>query len=345
MNDSQDFLAHFGVKGMKWGVRNAEKRNARTERLSNNTATLKDKLVRDFDLDGGNKNYSFRGETFKKRDKVVGNELGVDITKGDKKWRKQLNNPKVLIQIHNKMADGINKDLSALNKKYDNKDLGYDPNRMEYTTKAGKQYLKDYENLGRSHAEKAVKDIFGNSPSENWTATAWYSLDHGLRVEIVPNQVTHDSFDVTDTGIVFTFNTKINTDGFFDLIVKDSLEHDSLNDFLAHYGVRGMKWGVRKSSSHPSSEDAATAASYKRRAQTQGIHTLSNKELQTYINRANLEQQFNRLNERKKNAGSKFVGDVLKEIGKQEAKKILVSKTAEYVGAFFKMTRAVIKAH
>ena len=124
---------------------------------------------------------------------------------------------------------------------------------------------------------------------------------------------------------------------------KDTIKKDSADSFLAHYGVKGMKWGVRKATSHPASEDSAVASSYKLRAQKQGIHTLSNKELQTYINRANLEQQFNRLNKKKKNAGSKFVGDVLKEIGKQEARKLIASKAVEYGAAVFKMSKTIVK--
>lgn len=71
------FLEHFGVKGMKWGVRRAESRDARTQRLTSNTATKRDKLIRDADLDGGApkysikspQNFSVRGETFKKQPK------------------------------------------------------------------------------------------------------------------------------------------------------------------------------------------------------------------------------------------------------------------------------------
>lgn len=47
------FLAHYGVKGQKWGVRRANSRDARSVRLKNGTATKRDKLIREADIDGG----------------------------------------------------------------------------------------------------------------------------------------------------------------------------------------------------------------------------------------------------------------------------------------------------
>lgn len=78
-----------------------------------------------------------------------------------------------------------------------------------------------------------------------------------------------------------------------------------VDTFLEHYGVRGMKWGVRRT--HPEStgstpkkikelsEDAAVAKAAKTKSKTQGLDALSNKELQHLVNRMNLEQQYSRL--------------------------------------------------
>lgn len=49
----EDFLSHYGVKGQKWGVRRAQNREARSERIKSGTATKRDRLTRELDLDGG----------------------------------------------------------------------------------------------------------------------------------------------------------------------------------------------------------------------------------------------------------------------------------------------------
>lgn len=80
----------------------------------------------------------------------------------------------------------------------------------------------------------------------------------------------------------------------------------TLDDVLAHYGIKGMRWGVRRT--HPSSsgsspkkpagkisEDAASAKASRTKTKTHGLDALSNKELQHLVNRMNLEQQYSRL--------------------------------------------------
>ena len=76
----------------------------------------------------------------------------------------------------------------------------------------------------------------------------------------------------------------------------------SLDDALMHFGVKGMKWGVRRGHGTPraakpgSSPDAATAHEIKEKARVgKGVHVLSNEELQRVNERLNLEQSYSRL--------------------------------------------------
>jgi hypothetical protein len=101
-------------------------------------------------------------------------------------------------------------------------------------------------------------------------------------------------------------------------------------DFLEHYGVKGMRWGIRggKATKEAPSTDAARAATLKVRAKRSKPKALSNKELQEVINRMNLEQQFKRLSVNEQPAIKRFISSTLLEIGKREVQVSLAKKFA-----------------
>ena len=93
-------------------------------------------------------------------------------------------------------------------------------------------------------------------------------------------------------------------------------------NFIEHYGVKGMHWGVRKDDSggsavtrrSPHSIDSAHVENVKAKAKTGGgTHVLSNKEMQDVITRLNLEKQYRTLSAEKSsiNAGHKKVKHIL----------------------------------
>ena len=64
----------------------------------------------------------------------------------------------------------------------------------------------------------------------------------------------------------------------------------TVEEFLEHHGIKGMKWGIRRD--HPSagssssgSDDHTRAAAAKAKSDTHGLHSLSNKEMQDLITR------------------------------------------------------------
>ena len=104
-----------------------------------------------------------------------------------------------------------------------------------------------------------------------------------------------------------------------------------VEEFLAHYGVKGMRWGVRRSvrggsspSSRPKpSEDAVRVKEHKNRVKKGGTDALTTEELQRLVTRLNLEKQYSTL--QPPGAGkrtSKFVADLLVNVGKQQASKV-----------------------
>lgn len=116
----------------------------------------------------------------------------------------------------------------------------------------------------------------------------------------------------------------------------------SNNNFLAHHGIKGQKWGIRrfqnldgtrtalgKKRERENSESEherllkSTSATelYKNRAK------LSDKELRDRVNRIQTEQQLGQLakNERKSSSGKKASGKILNKIGEKSAEAIAVS--------------------
>ena len=110
---------------------------------------------------------------------------------------------------------------------------------------------------------------------------------------------------------------------------------EKYNHELYHYGVLGMKWGVRRnrksaSSSTPNtnikrkrvpSEDHLQAKQLKKKK----LYEMSNKELETLTRRMQLEQNYKNLNRQQISKGQKFVTDILTEVGKETAKNIVKS--------------------
>lgn len=85
-----------------------------------------------------------------------------------------------------------------------------------------------------------------------------------------------------------------------------------VNDFLEHYGVKGMRWGVRRRSTgaKPSS-DAKKVNKLKGRPAS----TLTNKQLRDINARLNLEQQYGRMNPSRVERGRNRAQTVLATAG------------------------------
>jgi hypothetical protein len=100
-----------------------------------------------------------------------------------------------------------------------------------------------------------------------------------------------------------------------------------LEEVLEHHGVKGMHWGTRNGEKVGPSADATKAHAKKDIGKHSGVRALSNEEIRLVVDRLNLEKQFKTLAPTPSQAAAKFIGDLLKQNGKQHASKALGDAT------------------
>ena len=96
---------------------------------------------------------------------------------------------------------------------------------------------------------------------------------------------------------------------------------------LTHHGVKGMKWGIRRSKKQlgygrgRDDDDVDSHEDSKKVRDGKNPRAMSDAELRARINRIQMEKQYSQLTAKEKSAGRKFVDEVLLNVGKQLATK------------------------
>ena len=297
-----DYLKHFGVKGMRWGIRNNPEKAA--AKAAKKTAKADAKFEK----------------------------ITVDT------W----------IKVNNNASAGINSRIPGINNKPEYKGMDFNkesPTKTKYEEEMRKMFEEEYN--------KAAKGL-GTNASGTREYYAEVGADFGMGVGV--RDVKHSEpikLTITRDENGFIINVQIDT-----LVQSDEF----VGDFLAHYGVKGMRWGVRKSDPVPSGEtritqkgkklkgeggkdipahpDARRAAESKQKAKGSGLQALSNKELKDLQTRMNLEQNVRELTVKEKNANAnpaaKFIKRTLLNSGKNEVQQASNRATSKAVANMMK---------
>lgn len=114
------------------------------------------------------------------------------------------------------------------------------------------------------------------------------------------------------------------------------------SDYLEHFGIKGMRWGVRRYEDRNGKLTSAGKKRYSKKRRTpaqikedqmrkdvRDRHTLSDKDLDTKIDRLRKENELKRLTDENLNSGRTEVANVLKNSGKN-----VLGKVATGVGLY-----------
>jgi ribosomal protein S18 acetylase RimI-like enzyme len=140
---------------------------------------------------------------------------------------------------------------------------------------------------------------------------------------------------------------QLKSDHGLEVAMSDVPQGSDLDTILEHYGVKGMKWGVRKKRSRqtePDSEDSSRVSGVKSRVSTQKTtKILSTAELKDAIERMRLEQEFSKLSggidKTRSQKTAAFISKMLIDTGKQNVSQTFQSESKRLVDEQLKKTR------
>lgn len=95
--------------------------------------------------------------------------------------------------------------------------------------------------------------------------------------------------------------------------------NQNVKEFIEHHGVKGMRWGVRRSrGGYPPSK-----RSKKRTVYEKSPKKLSSSELDRRIKRMEMEKKYNELNKRDVSRGEQLAHEVLTNVGRATVTTVL----------------------
>lgn len=277
-DEDGEFLEHFGVRGMKWGIR-----NSRSSSVSDGPSPINRRTAR--------ADKKFEKVAISRKNRVVGRQLLQDAAKNandeilviNKKYSRNEHQlvdgvPAGSKKYYDEVYSVLNKHLDALS--------GFHENASN--TRRWKLSL-EVDDMGVERLRSRTEEI-EHSSMEGWVDLPYTKDSNGLITNV---EFPEELLDLLD----------------------ENLEQDAMavTDFLEHHGIKGMKWGVRRKRSSRrefastiskpadvDSEDGKSTRQILAKQKKHGTVALTNHELRTINARQKLEQEFIKANPKEK---------------------------------------------
>ena len=330
-------IKHYGVKGMKWGVRRKTFSGKAAARTTLARSTLKSATwaARASGQPMGQSevyHQVYRGAASKIRQGT--RALNRDPKYKNANFRKDSSLRKQYYDDYSKMVvQQLNASATRNGRSPDGRlqmKFSFDAN-TELSPKAS---ITRVETLGaRSQSRKEA-----NTSIKGMKADTKAARQEVREAKKASKELSHDASSPDETTL-FNVTLSIDETGHIVDMELDGVEHSNLRDedYIEHYGVPGQRWGFRKATTRggtpPSKrkrkadegEDKKEAEAPKKKS----AKDLTDAELREAINRVQLEKQYNQLTTPQK--AESVVSSVLKTAGKQVATQVITQVGTAYL--------------